>query len=787
MKKRINYTILTILTLSKPAYSVSSADYEALKNRDSQTVVVPKDYTVTGPSEIKTYNFEFRTPADPSLSTRYANSTPSTANVDQNASNIVQKYRTQMGSSKKLNNNVYNPMQNGSAMTALDGQTQFAAQISCPTETPFLDIAAIPTSTGDLSQVIVIQNTDLQGPPENTVTLDNVSGICANGYISCDPGTWDNCLAYEWDIGPSPNYNFSSTPSDITNLVSCTCINNSCGSMLVFNNMPTVMDIIGGGIANTIAQANPEAQVSKVVTNDVQIQFFGQQISNCNILQKNPSAQNAKYYTDPTQMAADASLEVTSNSMYNLIQNSNITQQLDTTQSSCVTENKWTLTQLVKNEIANHINLQSDFCHAGGASISPPYTASQLGTIVPWADLGTNCATIENYSTVLNQTDYGQLTLSINHTRINGNKRIAIIESNFVIDDMSFIDTAIFTYLEYADHINVYLNGAKLITGASRNYNQSPANYQILNDTDFGIDLWWPYLSINATYPTLIPEVSPREILQPNIDIKSLLVEGINTIKIELVNGVDYGLLFANFVFNEAQTCQVSEWVEDTCPSLQNRSECTLITEIKDGIKTIDNYLPTGLSPLPSTQYQSTPNCINYPLTKPLWKTEQTYTCVGDPQVTYNFDTALARVQHVKDSANNADYNGYEDLVTDASGNTTAIAQNFTNRMDPNALTKEEACITERQVEDDQVAAIGVASEFRDPNTGLRTIRSYRTCIDGQCPIPSGDTLVQDCAILDSSSRVMSEINMIRQSGKDMTCTTGVLQQPAEAIIPPTQ
>lgn len=803
IKKVLLLIILINAGLFNSASAVDQADYDAIINRDSQTVVTPKDYTVTGSTIPKTYNLEFRGAPDPGLANRYLKNAPSTTDVTGNANATSEKYRNMVGTPEKLQKNAYNPMEGGSTLSTLDGSQQFNGQLSCPTETPFLDITALPAPSGDLSKVVVLQNTDQKGPMDNTTVLTDVSGVCANGYISCDPGTWNNCVAQKWLVGAAPSYNLRTGPTGITDLESCTCINNSCGSMLVFNNMPAVMDIIGGGIANTIIQANPEAQLSKVVHNDVQIQFFGQNVSNCNILQTNASASNAGYTNDQAAMATDAAFEESNNEMFALIKNSLINEQVKVSTRSCNIIRDWSVQALVQDKIDTNLSFQGYF-NAGSTNkchrIPYPdevnqYFVTNIGDyyVPAYFPVDDACVTEKSFT----KTGFGEMTLNIKRpfSSNGGGHRMDQILS---IQDINAIDQAFLKAYSADDWVSIRINNTWLSHPTEANLKYKHGWYYGKKECDITgtpgcegavFSSYWVGRTNPETieYPFLsegIPENNNRvsQLKQTYIDIKPYLRNGDNYIFIYHFQAGGGGTE-AEFVFTEGPTCLTTEWTTNTCSTLRNQKECTLQSEVIDGIITYEDYAPTGLTPLPSKQTKSTPFC-SVDLTKDWWKTTDSYLCTGDPSTKYDFETALNRIQHVKNSSDSQSYAGYEDIATDANGNVNTYQQSLTNRMDINAPTREEICVTELITDDDQVSVNGVTSENRDPATGQRTIKSYRTCVNSVCPVEAGETITETCAIMDSLPRVLTEIQLLRMSGKDMTCSSNTPVQPATSTIP---
>jgi hypothetical protein len=182
---------------------------------------------------------------------------------------------------------------------------------------------------------------------------------------------------------------------------------------------------------------------------------------------------------------------------------------------------------------------------------------------------------------------------------------------------------------------------------------------------------------------------------------------------------------------------------------------------------------------------KTTTRCT-YELTQPWWTTTQTYLCTTNPDLQYNFDNALRREASIRDSSQASGFTGYTDLVPGEGGVMTAIDHNFTNRIDPNAATAELVCQTELRTADDQVSVNGVTSEFRDPTSGERIIRIYRPCANNVCPIEPGETMISDCSVMQDFARVLTDTQLIRLGGKDMTCSSGNVIQPP-VTTPPAQ
>jgi hypothetical protein len=125
-----------------------------------------------------------------------------------------------------------------------------------------VEILAQPPSTGDLGTLTISRDKDLDGHFDEALSVPQpVSGICANGIIACDAGTWNNCHTYRWTVGSGNDLKLAEV--DLTSLAACYCINASCGSNLAWTNLATVLKDIGGGVVGALTTADPRIAVTR--------------------------------------------------------------------------------------------------------------------------------------------------------------------------------------------------------------------------------------------------------------------------------------------------------------------------------------------------------------------------------------------------------------------------------------------------------------------------------------------------------------------------------------------
>ena len=191
-------------------------------------------------------------------------------------------------------------------------EDSFSAQITAPSSKNFLSIFIKPGSTGDL-EVIIKEDRNLDNKYDYYYTVPfKVSGVCANGVISCDPGTWKNCLFYKW-TAKDKKVSLLAVDS-IDELGGCYCINNSCGD-LALNNSHKILTDLGGGIVGAIQDQDPNFTITSIKTNKDSIVYYGQESIKAGYSLNSGSAVSGstnpqKYYSNPSKLDSDVRSEV---------------------------------------------------------------------------------------------------------------------------------------------------------------------------------------------------------------------------------------------------------------------------------------------------------------------------------------------------------------------------------------------------------------------------------------------------------------------------------------------
>lgn len=181
------------------------------------------------------------------------------------------------GTKSTLNQNLSVPMTDSTVqMNTVDGSKSFSAALGIPSSNKFLEILIQPSSTGDLSSVLVSQDLNSDNAIDHAFSLGvPVSGVCANGFISCTPGTWTGCVAYQW-ISDDAGKLAIQAADNIIRMAGCFCINSSCGSNLVWTNSSIVLQALGGGAVGAIRAKDATTTITNVTTDPVTITYYGQ-------------------------------------------------------------------------------------------------------------------------------------------------------------------------------------------------------------------------------------------------------------------------------------------------------------------------------------------------------------------------------------------------------------------------------------------------------------------------------------------------------------------------------
>jgi hypothetical protein len=146
-----------------------------------------------------------------------------------------------------MNKRINNPVANGSDLYTYDNSSHKKVSLMCSQEYNIMQISYSVESGGDID-LKVKEDLNLDNSYEKKFETLGISGICANGIIKCDSGTWDNCKYYSISFNGSKLIFTKTFPGDLSG---CYCINNSCGA-ISSNSKAKILSDVGGMLAQVI-------------------------------------------------------------------------------------------------------------------------------------------------------------------------------------------------------------------------------------------------------------------------------------------------------------------------------------------------------------------------------------------------------------------------------------------------------------------------------------------------------------------------------------------------------
>jgi hypothetical protein len=623
---------------------------------------------------------------------------------------VVQRFGTPEG----VKRDISAPMTNGDTpMKTLDGGKTFSARLLCPSSRKFIEILVQSGSSGDLVQVVVSQDIDMDGNADHVFTVPfPVSGVCANGVISCDAGTWGNCRYFRWEADGSARIGL--TAAAVSNLGGCYCLNSSCGSNLAWGNMATILKDLGGGVAGAVQAANRKFAVTDVKVEGAVITYYGQDTGRCS---GHPGAYGStspeQYYSPGSGSGlisakdeARASQSGDQSSYYNLITDSPAAREEQGDYRQCsITRNVLVTTVMVCLSPGDSLDVPSGSCTINDLSPYPRTLKTHDGRS------GGGCYFPQPGSV----TSSGGSFYIGNH--LCGDPHGGVVKNA---------------------RIRYLCGGVQSIVYSGE--------YQTASISCPSGDLAWIegwYYTSNAN----------------RIDCPASYSDG-------FCNGL--------CCMKPADRKDVLEEVDDSrCLTWENDPGCRLRDEKADDVYTFRNYGPTSLTPFPSCRTFT--GYLPHEVCRDWWRKDRTYMCTTPGR--YDFEDTKRRVDGIHDStAENSGSLFYTDLRKNADGSwSTENVSSSLGTATPNPTTGfcDQACKTRKLQPDTQAGKIGNRAQYQ--KTAAAYDFFYRLCRDGVCPAGEGEEIVTSCGCLEEFAGAASTLSVLNAAGKDMICTTGAL------------
>jgi len=616
---------------------------------------------------------------------------------------------SRFGSTDASSLNISQPMTSPTKlMQTVDGSQSFQANITSPASAKFLEVFIQPGGAGDLQKVVISQDLDTNGSFDNVYTLPRpVSGVCGNGYISCNQGTWTNCGYFKWSTGMDGKV--ADVSASITDLGGCYCINQSCGSNLVWSNSSVILKDLGGGIVNAVHNGNTSFTITNVSCDLTTIGYFGRVTGSATTatgsvasLASSPTIGTLTgYYTnwggltgarDNAAIAQSADPQ----SLYYLISNSGAATQASGKMSSCtVTRNSsvQTTTRTI-NDSGTGQACTDHLIYMQVHKVSDSEYQMQYVDTGP-GGLGTAHANCND-----NPGGNGWHTIKdVVLSPPDPNKLEKMMQANLTLSNITGSGCS-----SGSGSVDGIVNGFDTTVQTSTVCPGSGAQFPTFN--------WSYYFQIK----------------------EDRYVEG----------------------------------VDDQCGTLENDSSCRLQSETVDGVQTFSNFNSTGLIPLPGCR-NFTGQVGTNTICRDWWQKKRSYVCGNQA---YDFSAIGTRFGTVVTSmTDNTASLDFQDKRLTAGGWSATNGSITLPGRDPSA-TCELACKTRIPKNDTQVTVSGDVTAMRNPATSYDFFYRVCDQ-NNHCPAGAGEEIVKECQCLNDFAEAATIIQTLRVAGKDTICTTG--------------
>lgn len=731
-----------------------------------------------------------------------------------------------------LQQNVTHPVTSGGSLATADG-TSFNAQIGCRASNTFMKVLVIPTGSGEANFNIEVDK-DMDSTVDTVLSESGVSGICSNGFVKCTPGTWDDCIGYEWFVDGGMNV----TPTSLSGteftetLKSCYCVNNSCGSNLVISNMSNIVKDFGSGLANAFQQRNPYYTISAVVPDGPYTTFYGQEPASC---ASGFNTSLSGFKDTPGSLSTAAFSAASSHTLYDKVTTSVAASNETTTITSCSIQREVTIDEIEITDIIEFVG--------GIGSVS--YCGSDCIELTIGTD-GDNywSGSCKAYDTV---------------TKFNVKQPHLIREAKLVkakFDDWLYIsndgdkvyaapynwsgglsppsgyscelntDWNLTPNLDFTDTFSeggvVELKTRTLVSGNGEGFTKVRIYVDLEQTVEFDINIGAPgdeilsysFDLMNNTSTVLATNAPSQTIQMPTgIDFEDLCTQGY---EFNLVSKAPWNppapYDSPNFDTSvdvtsvQVPTCanglngvvkvedQTSEGGYDPDYSLgakfkyrATKPACGLSSETIDNacISLESNSSCTLMDEL-IDGIQTYDTFVSTGLS-PIAQTQTITSGVCslnisrpwfDADRTYSCETStppydLSFAQNRLDTINSsASTTGFSDITVNDSGETISSSHSFVIPDTPELPGCVQSCKTKKLKTDSQVNILGNTSAPRSDQSTYDYY--YHQCdVSSACPVGDGETLVTPCQCMNTFNEAASMLQVLRLSGSDMICSSG--------------
>ncbi|EMX6465364.1 conjugal transfer protein TraN [Salmonella enterica] len=645
---------------------------------------------------------------------------PDTAKITASkdiAGSISSTVKGKTSNASRLNESQIRPVSGENNMKTYDGKTAFDGKAVCKGSSEFMRMLVQPTTNGNLKLLNIMQDTDMNGSLDITTSPGwDISVVCSNGFQTCsDANNAATCTSWAWVADPK-SYQLGRKNVAMTDLGGCYCINNSCGSNLAWNNLGQILNDLGGGASQALSRANPWFTLSQIKVDGVSASFVGGDTASCSI------GDSEGFFG-----TADGKKILNYKDNYNAMKtdaesNKNTSSAYKAITTGSLNPNEQydlKSCSVTRNVPLDEVKLNEIIAFDGGEG-----TVQQCGT------------------------DCLQLVMGkIGNNYWDGYCKYYEVESKFFVKKPDRIKSATLVEVQYDDWMQMWVSDKVVWNGPHGNW------------TDMG-----------PVPGSCQQNTSWKQ--NPNLDFKQYLnKEGPVTFKLR-VEVYDGGEGYARVNLKADLSCKEGkDYISNTCTAYEQDKECQLVEEAVDGVKTFTGGINTGLIPLAQTQVLQG-NFCSVPVKRDWFKKNRTYRC--NKKTSFNFDNIIERKAYIDKTVTPGDY---KDKMFNNGKVSYGAGELFWPDM-PKVGDCINMCKTRKPKQTPDMAVSGQVD--KNNKTGvIKYDNFYYECdATNKCPAEPGEEVIKACQCLNEFAEASAIMQVIRQAGQDMICSSGNPKKP---------
>ena len=700
------------------------------------------------------------------------------------AYDLGMEIKNKWGSGDTLSNRLAKPLLTGSVLSTLNGGTNGTAQIACLGSKALFTLFVQPGKTNDLKYVSIKYVSDFRSKARRKLVINRfyISGACANGFISCKPGTWDKCRWYTWTYKKgAAGYVLGYAPVNRGILGGCFCFNKYCSPGGSFYSVPSatapggvvpgkidqVLRALGGGIAGAMAKASPGITAARARISGTSISYYGLDsgsysppaiMASSRAALGNFSTSSDFYEYDLTARGRGEETYQKSrpDSMYSLLHNSQAYRR--SARHSCWIRHYAEVVRRSGGVKVGCFDSYSRYKYRGHGQVYATGIQTKDGKIRPVSNFpgthshGTWISLKTGGVSWVTGHGSGQFGLQVDKDPATGKMSIRCVDAAYGVD---------------------YRPGQ----------NGQPAHVRkagswIPLDGSGSSGCGWSGLSISLSNGYIS-------------------ISHGSSIPLKAHQGGKAGIMGCQP--DPVLICSMSDKTTDGCSGLEQDPKCHLLSEIDYDINgkpitMVVNGSGTGLNPVVTCK-KSFPNYSDQcrkldsrgflvPFPPPdkvcyqAWAIERTYVCTQPNLNSTTVDISRANnIEKTLTTEDNKTWNFSDTIRYAGEANATSIT--LDQAMGNNG-TCVKACEIEKTDRTSPISSTRTSAYYR--KRGLTeagsTIHLYRICINGECPVKSGETMVQGCKCINKFNEAYSSLLALHQAQMGMICSTGKKKSP---------